>query len=191
MVGYAVSHQNHAPQPSAAAAGRQLDASPPAAQRAPGLAASRPTSIQIPALGVSSAVNVVGLNPDHTMQVPQPGPRYDQPAWYRYSPTPGEIGPSVIMGHVDSAAHGPSVFFNLGRLVPGQRIRVSRDDQSTVTFDIDSVVSYPKDSFPVDAVYGNTDYPALRLITCGGSFDHTTHQYRNNIVVFAHLVSRN
>lgn len=198
MVGYAVSHQTHAPQPSAAAAGRQLSApspaasppvaSPPVARLAAGLPHAMPTSIQIPAIDVSSPVNLVGLNPDHTLQVPQPGPRYDQPAWYRYSPTPGEIGPSVIIGHVDSAANGPSVFFNLGRLVPGQRIQVSRDDHTTVSFDIDSVRSYSKDSFPAATVYGNTDYPALRLITCGGSFDHTTHQYRNNIVVFAHLV---
>lgn len=152
-----------------------------------GLPAAAPTSIQIPAIGVSSPVNVVGLNPDATMQVPQPGPLYDQAAWYRYSPTPGEIGPSVIIGHIDSAARGPSVFFGLSRLEPGQRIRVSRDDQTTMTFEVDAVQSYSKNSFPAATVYGGTDRAALRLITCGGAFDQTTRQYRDNIVVFAHL----
>ncbi len=151
------------------------------------LPAARPTSLHIPAINVSSAVNSVGLNPDHTMEIPHPGPLYDQPAWYRYSPTPGERGPSVIIGHVDSAKGGPSVFFTLGALKPGQRIEVARIDGTTAAFAVDSVESFPKDSFPVRDVYGDTDHAALRLITCGGSFDERTHSYRNNIVVFAHL----
>lgn len=77
-------------------------------------AGSQAHAIRIPAINVSAPVNSVGLNPDHTVEVPQPGPHYNQPAWYRYSPTPGEIGPSVIIGHVDSAKGGPSVFFELG-----------------------------------------------------------------------------
>jgi sortase (surface protein transpeptidase) len=181
MVGYAVTHQQVAPQPSAAAAG------PPGPHPA-ALAAAIPVSIRIPAIKVSAPVNSVGLNPDHTMEVPHPGPLYDQPAWYRYSPTPGEIGPAVIIGHVDSAKGGPSVFFTLGALKPGQRVEIARTDGSTTVFDIDSVKSYPKDSFPTRTVYGATDYAALRLITCGGSFDRKTGNYRDNIVVFAHLV---
>jgi sortase (surface protein transpeptidase) len=122
------------------------------------------------------------------MEVPRPGPLYDQAAWYRYSPTPGEIGPSVIIGHVDSAKRGPSVFFTLGALKPGQRIEVARADGTTAAFGIDSVESFPKNSFPTRAIYGDTDYAALRLITCGGSFDKATGNYRDNIVVFARLV---
>ncbi|PZS39245.1 MAG: class F sortase [Pseudonocardiales bacterium] len=153
-----------------------------------GLSRAEPTSIRIPAINVSSPLNAVGLNPDKTMEVPQPGPLYDQGAWYRYSPTPGEIGPAVIIGHIDSAKNGPSVFFNLGKLKAGQRIQVTRSDGTTPTFEVDSVHSYPKDAFPQQTVYGDTDYVALRLITCGGSFDKKTHQYLNNTVVFAHLV---
>ncbi|MDQ2883286.1 MAG: class F sortase [Actinomycetota bacterium] len=197
MVGYALEHQQVAPQPSVADTGPlslpELKALPaPQPALAPritaGLPRAEPTSIRIPAINVSSPVNVVGLKPDKTMAVPQPGPLYDQAAWYRYSPTPGEIGPSVIIGHIDSAKNGPSVFFNLGELKPGQRIRVTRSDGTTPTFEVDSVHSYPKDAFPQQAVYGDTDYPALRLITCGGSFDRQTRQYLNNTVVFAHLV---
>jgi sortase (surface protein transpeptidase) len=188
MVGYAVDHQQIAPQPSLTAADPQgpqtLEAPVPSATVLP---AARPTSLHIPSINVSSPITSVGLNSDRTMEVPQPGPLYDQPAWYRYSPTPGERGPSVIIGHVDSAKGGPSVFFTLGALKAGQRIEVARSDGTTAAFEVDSVKSFPKDSFPVRDVYGDTDHAALRLITCGGSFDKRTHSYRNNIVVFAHL----
>lgn len=194
MINYAVEHQQAAPQPALAAADPQgpepgAPAPPSAAlPRATVLPAATPTSIDIPAINVSSPVNSVGLNPDNTMEVPHPGPLYDQPAWYRYLPTPGEIGPSVIIGHVDSAKGGPSVFFKLGELEPGQRIEVARADGTTAAFEVDSVESFPKDSFPLRTVYGDTDHAALRLITCGGSFDKGTGNYRNNIVVFAHLL---
>lgn len=193
MVGYALAHQDVAPQPSLAAAGPQ--GTPPTAL-APSLPpaplvlpASKPIFIHIPAINVASPINTVGLNPDNTMQVPQPGPLYNQAAWYRYSPTPGEIGPSVIIGHIDSAKEGPSVFFTLGALKPGQRIEIDRADGTTAGFQVDSVASFPKHSFPTETVYGDTDYAALRLITCGGSFDKATRNYVDNIVVFAHLLT--
>lgn len=156
--------------------------------RGPVLPVARPTSISIPSIAVSSVVNEVGLNPDGTMQVPQPGPQYDDAAWYHPSPAPGELGPSVIIGHVDSVAGGPSVFFELAKLAAGQRIEVSRDDGSTAAFEVDSVASYSKDDFPAQTVYGDTDHAALRLITCGGSFDKARGSYRDNVVVFAQLV---
>lgn len=192
MVGYALEHQQVAPQPSltVAAPGAALAPALPAAPlKTPVLPASAPTSIHIPAINVSSPVNSVGLNPDHTLEVPQPGPLYNQAAWYRYSPAPGEIGPSVIVGHIDSAKEGPSVFFKLGALKPGQRIEVGRADGTTAAFEVDSVASFPKHSFPSRTVYGDTDFAALRLITCGGSFDRSTGNYIDNIVVFAHLLA--
>lgn len=149
------------------------------------LPASAPASLRIPAIEVSSAVNSVGLNPDRTMAVPQPGPLYDQAAWYRGSPTPGERGPSVIIGHVDSAANGPSVFYELGALKAGDRIEVTRADRTTATFAVDAVRTFPKDAFPTQTVYGDTADPELRLITCGGPFDSTAASYRDNTVVFA------
>lgn len=180
MIGYALVNQYVAPQPAA------MDSGPGEPSIAP-LPAAKPVAINIPAIKISAQVNSVGLNPDHTMEVPRPGPLYDQPAWYRFSPTPGERGPSVITGHVDSKG-GPSVFFRLGALKPRQRITITRTDGTTAIFAVDSVASFSKNEFPARAVYGNTDYAALRLITCGGSFDKKTGNYRNNIVVFAHLV---
>ena len=148
-----------------------------------------PVALDIPAIGVSGPVDSVGLQPDGTLEVPAPGPRYDHAAWYRGSPTPGRIGPSVILGHVDSAAGGPSVFYRLGALRPGDRITVTLADRSARTFAVDAVRSVAKDAFPRLEVYGDTPGPELRLITCGGDFDDAARSYRDNTIVFARLVT--
>jgi len=180
------------PAPAAAEAAAPLPTTPPTAAAGPRqqpATGSPPASITIPAIDVSSPVDSVGLKPDGTLEVPVPGPAYDNAAWYRGSPTPGRVGPSVILGHVDSAANGPSVFYDLGRLRPGDRITVTSADRSVRTFAVDAVRSYPKDEFPRLEVYGDTAGPELRLITCGGDFDDAVRSYRDNTVVFARLVT--
>jgi LPXTG-site transpeptidase (sortase) family protein len=121
--------------------------------------------------------------------VPQPGPDYDKAAWFDGSPRPGDVGPAVIEGHVDSAKNGPSVFYSLGEIAAGDRIDVARADGTTVTFQVDEVRVVPKDDFPTLEVYGNTDGPELRLITCGGPFDSSAGHYEDNVVVFASQVA--
>lgn len=185
-----------APPPSAASTLAPADAAPTGpsdtGRTAPSdtgaLARSIPTAISIPAIGVESSLIELGLNPDNTVQVPQPGPDYDKAAWFNGSPTPGELGPSMIEGHIDSAANGPSVFFELATMQPGDQITVTRQDGSTPTFEVGTVEEFSKDAFPTSVVYGNTDVPALRLITCGGAFNPQTSSYESNIVVFATLV---
>lgn len=151
------------------------------------LGPAHPVTLSIPAIEVRSAVQTIALNADRTLQVPQPGPHYDQAAWCRCSPTPGERGPSVIIGHVDSAASGPSVFYRLGALRPGDVVSVARADGTSATFRVDGVRRFAKDAFPTQLVYGNTPDAQLRLITCGGSFDGSSGHYVDNIVVFATL----
>lgn len=51
---------------------------------------------------------------------------------------------------------------------------MARPDGATAVFGVDYVASLSKGSFRTRAVYGDTDYSALRLITCGGSFDKAT-----------------
>ena len=138
-----------------------------------------PVAISVPSIGVASALITVGLRPDGTLEVPE-GPDYDKAAWYDGSPRPGATGPSVIEGHVDSAENGPSVFYRLGDVRPGAEVVVERDDGTTATFRVDDVRSYPKDDFPELEVYGNTDGPELRLITCGGDFDSGSGHYVDN-----------
>lgn len=154
----------------------------------PVLPSSIPLTLAIPAIHVRSSLLKLGVTAKGTMQTPAPGPQYNKAGWYRYSPTPGSLGPAVIAGHVDSAREGPSVFFRLGSLRPGDTITVTRADGSVAFFAVDSVHRYAKDHFPSKLVYGDTNHAALRLITCGGQFDRGSGNYLDNIVVFASLV---
>jgi hypothetical protein len=183
-IGVAVGAQQHAPQPSAAAAGSTR----PSDDIGPSLRRSVPVSVDIPAIGVYSKLLHLGLNTDGSLQVPSLTTSADEAAWYKYSVTPGQIGASVIEGHVDSY-QGPAVFFRLGALQPGDAVDVTLTDGVTAIFRVSGVRRYLKVDFPAKTIYGATDYAALRLITCGGTFDYATHHYLSSTVVFASLIS--
>lgn len=207
----AIRAQQHAPQPPASAASpvsvTPLPASPVATPTAsaptntgdssgapsarttgPILARSLPTHLSAPAIGIDSDLLEIGLDDKGEIQTP-PLVRDSHAYWLTVSPTPGQLGPATIIGHVDSAAYGPGVFFRLGALRQRDTISVTRADGIVATFEVERVVSYPKARFPTRAVYGNTDNAALRLITCGGIFDPSIHSYESNIVAYASLVS--
>ncbi|HMS23581.1 MAG TPA: class F sortase [Candidatus Saccharibacteria bacterium] len=149
------------------------------------LSKSKPVSLKIPAIGVSSEVIALGKLPDNSMETPNNG---TQVGWYKYSPSPGQIGPSVIAGHVDWI-DGPAVFWNLKNLKSGDQIKITRADKKVVEYEVEKIQQFNQDNFPTKAVYGNTDTATLRLITCSGNFDSTTYEYDKNIVVFARAVN--
>jgi LPXTG-site transpeptidase (sortase) family protein len=169
------------PPPSAA---RALPSTPVSVQP---LRPSAPVRLEIPRIGVTTSLMPLGLNPDHSLQVP-PLSRAQEAGWYRYGPTPGSSGAAVIVGHVDTT-RGPAVFFRLGKLRPGDAIRVHRKDGTTAEFRVDSAEAVSKNDFPTQRVYGRVGYPALRLITCGGSFDRGSGHYTDNIIIYAHLTA--
>lgn len=146
---------------------------------------SAPSTLSIDALGLEEGVFPIGLGEDGELLTPS-GDRANLPAWFEGSPTPGESGPSVIEGHVTWGGE-PSIFFELGALGPGDRVDVVREDGRTATFEVYDAARYSKDEFPTLAVYGRTDGPELRLITCGGDLDADGH-HLDNTVVFARLV---
>jgi hypothetical protein len=149
---------------------------------------SDPVGLRIPAIGVDTR-GIVDLGLDRTGRLEAPRD-FATTGWYAGGPTPGEFGPAVIGGHVDSKS-GPAVFFRLGALRKGDTVEVTRADKSVARFVIDRVDRYSKADFPTATVYGNTtDRAELRLITCGGSFDQSTGHYVDNIVAFGHLVER-
>lgn len=148
-----------------------------------------PTTVSIDRIGVESALQPLGLNDDGSLEVPAVGPLYDRAAWFTGSPRPGEVGPAVLLGHVNGSGGAPSVFFRLAELQAGHQVTVHREDGSRAHFEVYLVEQHPKDSFPTAAVYGDTRGPELRLITCAGTWDPGTGHYRDNTVVFARLVS--
>jgi hypothetical protein len=183
--GIAVATQVHAPQPARGAAGAL---GPAGRVRGPWLPRSVPVSVAIPAIGVNSRLLRLGVNADGSIQVPPLATSANQAAWYKYSATPGQIGSAVIEGHLDSD-QGPAVFFRLGALRPGDIVEVTLADRVTAVFRVTGVREYAKSRFPAKAIYGVTNYAALRLITCGGAFDDTTGHYLSSTVVFASLAS--
>jgi sortase (surface protein transpeptidase) len=210
-VAVAATTQHHAPQPTRAQAGTigPAGTAAPSASASPTdstdaadqwakaqpqdsqslvLARSQPTSIDIPAIGVHSSLLALGLNSDGTIQVPPLYAKPSEAAWYKYSVTPGQAGTSVIEGHIDTY-QGPSVFYRLGALRPGNEVDVTLADGMVAVFRVTGVRQYSKTAFPTGAFYGDTAYPSLHLVTCGGSFDSATRQYLSSTVVYAALIS--
>jgi Sortase domain len=170
--------------PSVVAGGPSPSASAP---EIAGLDRSVPVEITIDSINVRAGIDQIGLAEDGTLET-QPLSRASFAAWYRLGPAPGQVGPAVITGHVDTEST-LGVFFYLSRIRPGDVVVITRADGRTVSFGIDSVASYPKSDFPTQLVYGTTNYPALRLVTCGGRFDPSTGSYDDNVVVFAHMIA--
>jgi hypothetical protein len=153
----------------------------------PALGPSPPVALSIASVGLRAPVSEVGLAPDGTIATPPPE-RDHEAGWYDQSPTPGQYGPAVIVGHVDTRT-GPAVFHDLAKVRRGDRVEVDREDGSVAVFQVTSVSRYDKEHLPVDRVYGDFGRPNLRLITCGGRWVGGRTGYADNIVVFASLVS--
>ena len=165
-------------------------AAPPAPQVADPVARPvvpvRPVAITIPTLGVAGPLENLTADPV-TGELAAP----DDPSragWYAAGVVPGDAGPAVVGGHVDSRS-GPGVFFGLRELRPGDRIEIIRSDGRAVRFAVTAVAAYPKTEFPTAAVYGPAPGPELRLVTCGGQFDRSERSYRDNVVVDAVLMT--
>ncbi|GGM65259.1 class F sortase [Dactylosporangium sucinum] len=146
--------------------------------------ASVPVRLAVGAIGVDAPVRNVDVDQVGMLEAP-PLATPKEVGWYRRGPTPGEAGNSVLVGHVDTAATGPAVFYQLGRLKVGDEVSVSRADGSAVSFRVDSVRMFPKTDFPADLVYGPAAKAQLRLVTCGGTFDQRQRSYLANTVVTA------
>ena len=146
---------------------------------------AQPTVLSIPKLNLETTFEEpLGLNPDGSAVVPE---SYTKVGWYKHGPTPGELGPAVILGHVDSFA-GPAVFFSLGQLVIGDDIFVTRDDGSVAQFKVSEIERNEQTEFPTAKVYGDLEYAGLRLITCTGTFERGEQRYSHNLIVYATLV---
>ena len=148
-----------------------------------------PVRLEIPSIGVDTALQRLGKEPDGTVAVPGGRHQWDEAGWYAGGPRPGDLGSAVILGHVDSKSDGPAVFYRLRELRRGDQVKVVRADGSVVRFTVDRVEQYPKTRFPTADVYYPTLTPMLRLVTCGGTFDYEQRSYRSNVIVFADLAS--
>lgn len=143
-----------------------------------------PTSISIGRIGVEARIVTLGVTPEGRMEDPED---YGAVGWYRYGPTPGEVGRAVLAGHLDSKT-GPAVFYRLGDLAPGDEIVVgSGGEAGNLVFVVRETASYRTDEVPQDVVFGPAERPTLVLITCAGTFDRAAGAYDERRVVVAEL----
>jgi sortase (surface protein transpeptidase) len=172
-----------APGPGPAAEAASVAPAAPAPSYVTGAA---PESISLPSIGATSSLVPVGLAPDGSMAVPSVH-EPKQAAWFEPGPEPGQPGPAVVVGHIDGD-HIPGVFFRLKDVREGDRVEV-RTGGKTLAFTVYRTELVAKDAFPAGEVFGHTDGPELRLITCGGDFDHAARSYKGNTLVFAKLTA--
>lgn len=140
------------------------------------------TSVSISSIDVrATKLERLALDDDGALAAPK---NPDRAGWYAGGTVPGDVGPAVIAGHVDSQT-GPAVFFELREVSPGDKVVVTLSDGRKTTFRVDRVLTTPKKGFPTDEVFGPTPDAQLRLITCGGPYNRTVGSYVDNTVVFA------
>ena len=142
-----------------------------------------PAGVRIASLDLAIDTIPLGLDDEGRLEVPE-DPYLG--GWWTGGANPGERGPAVIVGHVDSY-EGPGAFYGLEDIPAGERVSIDREDGTAVHFRVEHVERHPKDDFPTTAVYGDTPEPTLRLVTCAGEFDPTTRSYEDNVIVFLEL----
>lgn len=169
-----------------ATAGASAKAVAPA-RRTPAAHSVHPLRLTIPQIGVNAPFTPLDLGPGGALNAPPPDDT-NLVGWYRAGTVPGDRGPALVLGHVDTKA-APAVFWNLSALPKGSKVDIARDDGLTAEFTVDSAEAFSKTNFPDDRVYGSTPDAQLRLITCGGSYDRKKKDYTANVVVFAHLTA--
>jgi sortase (surface protein transpeptidase) len=145
----------------------------------------RTPTLEIPVIGVDTSVVALNKKPDGTLETPS---NYDEAGWWVGGPMPGDHGAAVVTGHVDSEKTGPAVFYRLAELAPGDAVRFTTPAGKLRRFKVERTERYAKNSFPTKLIYGRTNGPELRLVTCTGTFDAGTGNYRDNLVVYARPV---
>lgn len=145
-----------------------------------------PVSISIPAIGINTNVQQVGMDAQGRMGVPT---NEVDTAWYKYGYRPGEKGSAVIDGHYDTPTGAPAVFYNLDKLQVGDAITVTDTNGRSYTFRITDVTNYPYDALPMRQIFASNDKPRLNLITCSGTWDRTTHNYLTRGVIYSELAN--
>jgi LPXTG-site transpeptidase (sortase) family protein len=140
-----------------------------------------PVRIRIPKIGVDSELIRLNRQRDGSLATPTDG---EHAGWWVGGARPGQPGPAVIAGHVDWD-HSLGVFFHLLDLRPGDLVYVDRADHTTARFRVTSLTEVPKSRFPTDLVFAQDLHTSLRLVTCGGVFDHDHRTYLDNVIVFA------
>ena len=145
---------------------------------------SEPISLRIPSIGLDAEFeDPLGIDINGEIEVPE---GFEKVARYIHGPTPGETGPSVILGHVDSL-DGPAIFYPLGQIEKGDLIEIDRKDETVAVFRVTKIDRVEQRVFPSEDVYGDIPYSGVRLITCSGTYNQDSERYSHNLIVYGEL----
>ena len=151
---------------------------------APELMPSLPVRIQIPAIGVDTHIEHVGVNKQGNMRAPS---KYADAAWYQDGTVPGQQGSAVIAGHLDNGLGFAGVFRRLSHIPVGADIYIETASSSRLHFIVEATSTYPYKSVPTDLIFNRADTERLNLITCDGAFLPLGRTYDHRLVVYATL----
>lgn len=144
-----------------------------------------PKRIIINKIGVNANVESVGKDKQGRMDVPR---NANNTAWYNLGSKPGEVGNSVIAGHLDKIDGSAAIFYNLTSLSIGDNIQIIDQNNKTLNFKVIDKKVYSNQSFPVETVFGRSNTKRLNLITCDGIFNTNVQSYSHRVVVFSQIV---
>lgn len=144
-----------------------------------------PVRLIVPRLHIDAPIIPVGLTPDGGMDVPK---KAADVGWFSLGTKPGDMGNSVLAGHVDTAQEPRGVFYDLRLLTLGDEVLVADADGKTVQFRVQKTHVYPVDQSPLQEIFGSSSGAFLRLITCDGTWMGPTSGYNQRLVVTAEKV---
>lgn len=140
-----------------------------------------PMRLKIPSINVDSSFEYVGLTHEGAVGAPQ---NPINAAWFDVGPRPGDIGNSIITGHINWYNGVTGVFADLDQLKPGDKITVLDDKGAVITFVVRGSQIYDATAEVVN-VFSSSDGKAhLNLITCDGVWVKSAQQYSERLVIF-------
>lgn len=145
-----------------------------------------PDRVFLPTIELDTDLIPLWLREDGTLDVPEDP---FQAGWWAGGSALDVLGPTVVVGHVDSTT-GPAIFYDLRRLQVGDPVAVGGEDGKLRWFVVTELEWVDKDEFPTERVYGIGDTASLRLITCGGPYDREVRSYEQNLIVYAEPTDR-
>lgn len=143
-----------------------------------------PKRLEIPAIKVNAPVIPVGLLANTDMETPK---KKGDTGWYKLGKRPGEIGTSIINGHVDTEKTA-DVFYKLRNLARGDEVLVTDSANNSYLFRVTAINRYDKDEVPWEKLLREDKKSVLYLVTCGGEFNRTTGHYEDNWFIKTELV---
>lgn len=144
-----------------------------------------PVRLIIPKIKVNASVEEMGLTPAGEMDVPN---NVVNVGWYKHGTIPGNLGSSVIDGHLDGPKGEAGVFANLSKLSKGDTVSIMNDKGETISFIVRISKIYNQSDHP-DEVFNSTDASHLNLITCTGAWDKNINRFSKRLVVFTDKVN--